>query len=109
MLQELIAKVTVVESPAFTASYPAKSPCRIRLVLADGSSVEASRDYPRGDPLAPLSDAELEAKLRHYFPADGPGRVDDIIRRLWSIENEKSLEWLIAPLKKRRIPEGHDR
>ena len=66
--------------------------------------VQCGRNYPRGDPQDPLTDKEIENKLRKYFFfAENEAEVDKVIDRLWNIEHEESLNWLLAPLKRRRI------
>jgi len=103
-LTQLISKVKVVEDAHMTKVYPVKSPCSIEVTLADGTTIQCGRDYPRGDPHDPLSDQELESKFRKYFFfAENKAEQDKVIDRLWNIEREESLDWLLAPLKRRRI------
>ena len=103
-LAELMAKISVETDKTFTSGYPARSPCRITVTLADGTKVESARDYPRGDPKDPLSDAELEDKLKEYFFfARDKKEVASVIDRLWNLEQELSIDWLVEPLKRRRV------
>jgi 2-methylcitrate dehydratase len=103
-LLELIPKIEVVEDAEITRAYPAKSGCAIRVTLVDGSTIHAERDYPKGDPNDPLRDDEIEEKLRRYFFfAENPAETDTIIERLWRIEDEEGLEWLVSPLKRRLV------
>lgn len=103
LLRELMGKVKVVEDGEMTKAYPAKLQCRIVVTLDDGSVVEEARDWPKGNPQDPLSDDDLEAKLREYFPASDTSDANEIVDRLWNIEQQADLDWLLAPLKKRRI------
>lgn len=103
-LTQLISKVSVVEDPQMTKAYPAKSPCSIKVTLADGTVVQCERQYPRGDPREPLSDQEIENKFRKYFFfAESKAEQGEVIDRLWNIVREKNLDWLLSPLKRRRI------
>lgn len=103
-LNRLMAKVHVVEDNEITRAYPAKSKCIIVASLADGSTVEGERDYPKGDPNDPLSDKEIEEKLSEYFFfAANRAEQNEVIARLWRLEEETSLDWLIAPLKRRLV------
>lgn len=103
-LTQLISKIKVVEDEQMTKAYPAKSPCIIMVTLTDGTMIQCERNYPRGDPHDPLSDQELESKFRKYFFfAENKVEQDEIIDRLWNLEHEESLDWLLAPLKRRRI------
>jgi 2-methylcitrate dehydratase len=95
---QLMAKVKVIEDPDITRLYPEKSKCVIEATLADGTLVISERDYPKGDPNDPLSDEEIEQKLRDYFFFAAPNEQDEVIDRLWKLEQESSLDWLIRPL-----------
>ncbi|MDD2179213.1 MmgE/PrpD family protein [Acidovorax sp. D2M1] len=60
-----LAQRTVVRHDAtIEPLFPARSPARVAVALADGSRLESSLTDPRGDPDRPLSTAELERKLR---------------------------------------------
>jgi 2-methylcitrate dehydratase len=108
-LQALITKVKVVEDQAFTADYPSTAPCEITVTFADGSSATSSRKVPRGDPSDPLSDDDLSAKLRTYFTfARDDDEREDVIRRLWNLEAERDLNWLLEPLRRRRLAAPDD-
>ena len=44
------------------------------------------------------------AKFREYFFfAENKAEQDVLIERLWRLEQETSLDWLVEPLKRRRI------
>jgi 2-methylcitrate dehydratase PrpD len=47
-----------------TAKYPAAWPARISFTLRDGTVVNKAKDYPRGSPENPVSEAQLEEKLQ---------------------------------------------
>jgi 2-methylcitrate dehydratase len=103
-LNQLMAKVKVVVDPEIDDAYPAQSRCVITATLTDGSMVHAGRDYSKGDPNDPLSDKEIEEKLSDYFFfAAGKNEQDEIIERLWNLEKEPNVDWLVAPLKRRLI------
>ncbi len=75
--------------------------------LKDGSTLECLRDYPRGDPGDPLSDEEIEEKALSYLTdLTGGKRAKTIISRIWDLEREQSLDWLVDPLKQRIIKEN---
>jgi 2-methylcitrate dehydratase len=100
----LLDKVRVSEDPVLTAAYPASSPCVITLTLSDGTTLSARREVPVGDPTDPLSDDQLSDKLRQYFAfARSQAEQDEIIERLWDLESQTDLDWLIAPLERRRL------
>jgi 2-methylcitrate dehydratase PrpD len=63
LIHELALKVDVIEKPEYTASFPHKQPCDVKIKLKDGSVLEASAEYTRGDPARPRSTADLTAKF----------------------------------------------
>ncbi|MCV0424448.1 MAG: MmgE/PrpD family protein [Roseibium sp.] len=102
-LKELMAKVSVAEDPAMTAAFPAKSACAITVTRKDGTTETASRDYPRGDPADPLSDVEIESKLRTYFFFAEDDEVSSVVDQVTQLETLADIKGLVAPLKRRRI------
>ncbi len=103
-LIELIKRIHVVHDPELTKAYPAKSRCVIEITLKDGTSIRGDRDYPKGDPGDPLSDHEIEEKLKTYFFfAANDSEKRAIIEKLWKLEEQSKLDWLISPLKRRLI------
>ena len=99
----LMKKIKVVEDKKMTEAYPGKASCRITVKLKDGSTVKGERDRPKGDPLDPLSDQELEDKLRTYYPSGDSREQDEVIGRLWNLEKEENLDRLLTPLKRKRV------
>lgn len=105
----LMKKIKVVENPGMTEKYPDGAPCTISVKMNDGTIISRSRDFPKGDPHDPLSDKELEEKARlnmAYVMDDKT--ADKIISRIWNIESEEGIDWLVVPLK-RRMTEGAER
>jgi 2-methylcitrate dehydratase PrpD len=67
-----MAKVTVSIDPALADAYPGRRAARVRITLADGRVLEHYQPTRKGDPDAPLSDADLAAKFRELtIPAIG--------------------------------------
>lgn len=62
-VQALLARTDVVADAELNKLYPDKFPSRVTVTLADGRKVTARRDFPKGDPQAPLSVAEIDAKF----------------------------------------------
>ena len=103
-LVQLIKRIHVVSDPELTKAYPAKSRCVSEITLKDGTNILGERDYPKGDPGDPLSDHEIEEKLKTYFFfAANDSEKGAIIERLWKLEEQSNLDWLISPLKRRLI------
>ena len=62
-LQALAAKVTVEADAVMTAAFPAEWPADIRIEMTDGRTFERHVANPKGEPEAPMSQAEVEAKF----------------------------------------------
>jgi 2-methylcitrate dehydratase len=98
----LIPKIAVAEDVHMTRTYPDGSPCRIAVTMKNGEAIRLGRDFPRGDPHNPLTDREIEEKVeRSMSHLAGRDEVRSIIGRVWELEREDSVDWLVAPLKKR--------
>ena len=103
-LVELMQRIAVVNDPRLTSEYPAKSRCIIEVTLKDGTKIEAERGYPKGDPNDPLSDEELEEKLRAYFFfAADDSETDAVVDKIWKLDLQADVDWLLRPLKRRLI------
>jgi 2-methylcitrate dehydratase PrpD len=59
----LLDRTEVTVTADLTAKYPAAWPTALTITLANGTAVEDSEDYPRGNPENPVSTAELEEKF----------------------------------------------
>jgi len=103
----MIPRVTVVEDKEMTRTFPKGAPCKIIVTLKDGSTLDCLRYYPRGDPADPLNDGEVEEKALSYLSnLTGGQQAKAIISRIWGLEKEQSLDWLVAPLKQRIIKDN---
>jgi 2-methylcitrate dehydratase PrpD len=85
-------------------SYPAAFPGGVRIVLADGTALEADYPYQKGGPENPLSAAEVRAKFRGNaslcLDADA---IDELESGLLSLESARDLPSLLAPLTGLRV------
>jgi 2-methylcitrate dehydratase PrpD len=74
----------------------------VELLLADGRSVRAEVEEPRGGPDRPLSDAELKDKFADCAAraSNRPSgqKIDDIAARILALEEETDVAALIAAL-----------
>jgi len=62
-LQELADRVRLEADPAMSAAFPAEWPADIRVETTDGRAFERHVAYPKGEPEAPMSQTEVEAKF----------------------------------------------
>ncbi|CAN5151859.1 MmgE/PrpD family protein [soil metagenome] len=75
----LAESMTIRESPAYTAGFPAIRRARVTIELVDGRVVTADADGATGDPTSPLSDADLASKFHRFVhPVLGQRRADRI-------------------------------
>ena len=103
-LQALMARVRVVVDPEFDDAYPAAAPCAITVTFTDGTTATASRTVPIGDPADPLTDPQLEDKLRaQFFFARDDEEIATVLGAMHHLEDQPDAEALLRPLRRRRI------
>lgn len=82
-VQELGGRVVLVEDPSF-----AVQDSQVTLVLRSGRTVSRRVRAPRGGPGSPLSDAQLDAKLRDAAAYGGSGiAAQPLLDMLWGLEH----------------------
>ncbi len=85
----LMKKISVGVDAELDANFPRQRAARVAVELSNGKSEEWLQPTRKGDPDAPLSDAELEAKyLELAGPVLGEGRARKLLERLWRLEME---------------------
>lgn len=83
----LMSRVALKSDPGFSAGFPSMRAARVRIVLDDGRTLEHFAPYRRGDPEAPLSDAELNDKFDELVgPVIGPDATTLLRQRLWRLD-----------------------
>ena len=91
--RELMRRIDVAVDPALDASFPAQRAARVAIQAHDGRRGEHLQPTRKGDPDAPLSDAELEHKyLELASPVLGEERSRRLLARLWRLESEARLD-----------------
>ena len=87
----LMARTKVTEDAALTAAFPESSPCRISVLLTDGTEVKNEVKYPKGHEGSPMSLAEVEEKFRslfvHYGSDAQAQAVIGVVNRLDRLED----------------------
>lgn len=84
----LMRRITVVEDPALTAGFPSMRAARVAVVTDDGVAHEHFSPYRKGDPEAPLSDAELNDKFDELAgPVLGTARSIQLRQAVWALES----------------------
>jgi 2-methylcitrate dehydratase PrpD len=86
LVRRVLERTEVVADADLNRLYPANFPARVTITMEDGQSFQETVMLPKGDPGAPLSDAELEDKFRGnvepLLGADRATRLRDAILRL---------------------------
>jgi 2-methylcitrate dehydratase PrpD len=90
--RDLMRRVDVAVDPQLDAAFPAQRAARVAIEARDGRREEFLQPTRIGDPDAPLSDAQLEAKyLELAAPVMGEPRAKALLARLWRLETVPSL------------------
>jgi 2-methylcitrate dehydratase PrpD len=89
----LMRRVELVLDPGIDAAFPAQRAARVAIETRDGRRGEHFQPTRKGDPDAPLSDAELEHKyLELAAPVLGDKAARKLLARLWRLESETRLD-----------------
>jgi 2-methylcitrate dehydratase PrpD len=84
---DLMRRVDVAVDPQLDAAFPAQRAARVVLEARDGRREEYLQPTRVGDPDAPLSDEQLDAKyLELAVPVLGEARARELLGRLWRLE-----------------------
>jgi 2-methylcitrate dehydratase PrpD len=88
----LMERIEVAIDPELDAAFPKQRAARVAIDARDGRREEHLQPTRIGDPDAPLSDAQLDAKyLELAAPVIGEGKAKALLRKLWKLESGKSL------------------
>ncbi|MFC7475093.1 MmgE/PrpD family protein [Dankookia sp. GCM10030260] len=83
-IRAIMPKVTVELDPELADAYPARRAAKVWLDLADGRQLYRYQPTRKGDPDAPLSDAELGEKFRELCaPVIGAATAEAMLDGLW--------------------------
>jgi 2-methylcitrate dehydratase PrpD len=83
----LMRRINASIDPELDAAFPGQRAARVALETRDGRSRSVFQPTRKGDPDAPLSDAELEAKfLELAAPVLGDARARTLLQRLWRLD-----------------------
>lgn len=86
-IRSLMARTQLVADPQLSAGFPAQRAARIIVTLHDGRVIEQFAPCRKGDPEAPLSDADLEDKfLELASPVVGDAPARQLLAQLWQLE-----------------------
>ena len=85
--RDLMRRVDVAVDPELDAAFPAQRAARVAIESRDGRRDEFLQPTRIGDPDAPLSDAQLDAKFCELAgPVLGEARAQELLGRLWRLD-----------------------
>jgi 2-methylcitrate dehydratase len=100
VLLELMKKVRVVRDAEFVDRYPVTMPTRITVRTREGRSYTKQCDLPLGHPGNPMSDHELEGKVRRLIVRRlGRPRTDRLLAQVWKLEQLRNIGILMPLLR----------
>ena len=101
LIRRVLERTEVIADPELNKLYPANFPARVTITMEDGQSFTETVMLPKGDPGAPLTEAELEDKFRGnvepVFGATQATRLRDAILRLPEGGSVEALSALLVP------------
>ncbi len=63
-LRAVLPKIKVRAEPEFEKQFPRIQPCKVTISTTDRRKVSKRLDWPKGDPRSPMTDEELDVKVR---------------------------------------------
>jgi 2-methylcitrate dehydratase PrpD len=86
-IRALMGKTKLNADPELTAKFPNVRAARVKVTLRDGRVIEQFAPCRKGDPEAPLTDADLNDKfLELASPVIGEAPARGLLEQLWTIE-----------------------
>ncbi|MGE0312158.1 MAG: MmgE/PrpD family protein [Lautropia sp.] len=86
-LRELMTRIELQADPALSDAFPGQRAARVGVTLRDGRRLEHFAPCRKGDPEAPLADADIDDKfLELASPVIGPRHAQELLRKLWAID-----------------------
>jgi 2-methylcitrate dehydratase PrpD len=90
--RELMERIDVAIDPELDAAFPKQRAARVAFRTRDGREEEFLQPTRIGDPEAPLTDAQLDAKyLELAGPVLGEAKARKLLADLWTLEKSKSV------------------
>jgi 2-methylcitrate dehydratase PrpD len=98
-IRALMAKTRLVADPQLSAGFPALRAARVVLTLDDGRVLEQYAPYRKGDPEAPLSDADICDKFTELAePVIGAQAAAQLLAQLWRLQELPVVELRLKAL-----------
>ncbi|KAJ5190523.1 uncharacterized protein N7498_009508 [Penicillium cinerascens] len=93
-LREFQGRVTMELDPVIESKFPESWQGTVIVTTKDGQKFTETVEFAKGDPELPLTRKEIERKTRALATYGGftdTGKVNQLIERVWNLENEKHL------------------
>jgi len=68
-IRDVLPKIKVRAEPTFEKQFPRIQPCTARITMKDGRNFSIHLDWPKGDPRSPMTEAELDTKVKSLATA----------------------------------------
>lgn len=94
-IRDFCQRVSMQLDPEVDAAYPRQWIGKVSVTTRQGKTLTGRVDTPKGDPENTLSRTELEDKARRlgaYQDAVTPKQVDQLIARVWNLENSARID-----------------
>ena len=93
----LMTRIEMTLDTELDAAFPKQRAARVTIETHDGRRMEHLQPTRKGDPDAPLTDAELDDKYRELAtPVLGDARARALLAQLWQLETLPTLDALCA-------------
>ncbi len=98
-IREFMKKVTLESDPEFNNKYPGTLAAHVEIRTKDGSRFKEESIFPKGHPENPMNDEEIKEKFRRLALVTlDRVQTEEIIEKVYDLENLKSAEDLVAVL-----------
>lgn len=95
-LIEFTQKVKVEVDPDLDKMYPSAIPNRVEVRLRNGKLITGEMIYPKGHPLNPMTDLEVEQKFKELGAWALTGKkAEEILSRIWELEKMADIKELM--------------
>jgi 2-methylcitrate dehydratase len=112
-LRALMQKIVVQDDPRLTREHGGELPhwpSRVEIAVCDGRRISRESEAPKGHPLNPMSDAELEAKYWSMADRALPAALGRrLLDSLWSLESLGDISALTEQFRACGSPSAVDR
>lgn len=96
-IRALMQRTKITADRELTAAFPGQRAARAELLLKDGRKLEFFAPCRKGDPEAPLTDAEINAKFDELAtPVIGAARASRLRDQLWQLEKLRVSDLALA-------------